>query len=231
MSILATLMKGVQNAKRAALTINSQGPLNQLSLALHHYHDAYGCFPPAYVVDKKGVPAHSWRVLILPYAEQTSLYRAYDFNEPWNGPNNSRLAGQMPRIFCSPSEPESTHFTNIVAVTGPQTAFPGNSSTRLADFVDGAENTILLTEIHASTIPWLQPRDIDTQFATLTINGRDTVGVSSVYWRQPYVVFADSIHTYAVRNDTPPRLLRALTTPAGREPVTRSQLIDQGYLK
>jgi hypothetical protein len=44
--------------------------LRQIGLALHNYHDKYGCLPPAYIADKNGRPLHSWRVLILPLSTE-----------------------------------------------------------------------------------------------------------------------------------------------------------------
>src|SRR5258708_2910474 len=41
--------------------------LKEIGLALQNYHDVHKCFPPAYFTDQNGRPAHSWRVLILPY--------------------------------------------------------------------------------------------------------------------------------------------------------------------
>ena len=61
-------------------------------MAVANYHETYGCFPPAYVADRDGKPMHSWRVLILPFLEQRELYNAYNFAEPWDGPNNRKLA-------------------------------------------------------------------------------------------------------------------------------------------
>jgi len=37
--------------------------LQRLVIAMHLYHQDYGCFPPAYVADENGTPMHSWRVL------------------------------------------------------------------------------------------------------------------------------------------------------------------------
>lgn len=229
LAVIVALAGAVQSARRAAIASTAQGPLNQLQLALQCYHDTHGRFPPAFITDENGVPMHSWRVLILPYVEEQALYDAYDFSEPWDGPNNSMLANQMPRIFHSPSEPMSTAFTNIVAITGPGTAFPGNTSTTLSDFVDGPENTILLTEIANSKVPWLRPSDIDTR-STFDTHDPQTLRMSAARWRSPYVVFADRIQTYSVRPNTPPEALKALTTIAGGERRTRSQLVDQGYL-
>ena len=53
---------------------------------------------------------HSWRVLILPFLDQQSLYNQYDFREPWNGPNNIKLLNSMPSVLRLPepaSEPRS----------------------------------------------------------------------------------------------------------------------------
>ena len=69
-----------------------QGRLRQIALALQCYHDVYKSFPPAYVADETGKPMHSWRVLILPFLEQKALYDQYRFDEPWDGPNNGKLA-------------------------------------------------------------------------------------------------------------------------------------------
>lgn len=230
LAVFVALANAIRNAQRSARSMAAESPLNQLLAALHNYHDAHGRFPPAYIADENGTPIHSWRVLILPYIDQVALYDAYDFSEPWNGPNNSKLINQMPRMFCSATERQSNCFTNIVAITGPETAFPGSASTKLEDFLDGPENTILLSEISSSDVQWLEPRDIDAQLSNSLLNDPAALCISSAHWRRPYVVFADRITAYAVHDDIPPKALRTLTTIAGKEPVTRSGLIDQGFL-
>ncbi len=236
-SVGVVFARALRNARRQALATAAQGPLNQLVLALHNYHDHYRMFPPSFLADSRGTPQHSWRVLILPYIDQRALYNAYDFSEPWNGPNNSKLLNQMPRVFGSPTEPRSDRFANIVAISGPGSAFPGNSSTRLSDFTDGAANSLLLTEITDSNLPWLEPRDIDTQRLTRLqgdpspADDKKTLAASATSWRMPYVVFADSIHAYSLRRDMPTKLFKALATIAGGEPISREELIEAGFLK
>src|SRR5262249_13538594 len=91
----------VQHAREAARSLQCMGHLNQLHVAFHNYHDTYGCFPPAYVADANGKPIHSWRVLMLPFIDEVHLYEKYRFDEPWNGPNNRRLANQLNwRFHC-----------------------------------------------------------------------------------------------------------------------------------
>jgi hypothetical protein len=231
LAVLKLLADAVQSAGRAAIATSAQAPLNQLLLALHNYHDVHGELPPAYLADANGKPMHSWRVLILPYVEHQTLYNAYDFSEPWNGPNNLRLASRMPAVFHSPSEPDSPTFSNIVAVSGAGTAFPGGVSTKLADFTDGTANTILLTEIANSDIVWLEPRDLRVEDMSFQAQDHGKPSISCAAWRQPYVVFADTIRAYAVNQTMPPELLRALCTIAGGEPTTRAELAAQGHLK
>src|SRR5438105_1376638 len=93
LATLAALLLPLVSSARPAARRNACGNnMKQIELALLNYHDANKSFPPAYVADAEGKPMHSWRVLILPYLERNDLYQQYDFNEPWNGPHNSRLA-------------------------------------------------------------------------------------------------------------------------------------------
>ena len=50
--------------------------LRQIGLALHSYHDSYGCFPPAVTTDGKGRPMHNWLVYLLPYLVRRRLCNA-----------------------------------------------------------------------------------------------------------------------------------------------------------
>ena len=222
------LYLAVREGREAVIACRSQCHLNQLQLALCNYHDMYGCFPPAYLTDAKGTPVHSWRVLILPFIEERSLYEAYRFDEPWNGPNNRKLADRMPEIFHMPSEPASTALTNIVAIVGPGTAFPGSGCTRIDEFADGPDNTILLAEITASDIPWLEPRDLRVGQMSFTVNDRRKPAISSSRRRGPYVVFADSIHTYQLSPSLRPEALEALTTIAGGEKMYVAEIDGVG---
>src|SRR5579863_7317837 len=87
--------------RRAAALAESKQHLKQLGVALHQYHDAYGCFPPAYVMGNDGKPWHSWRVLLLPFLDQKPLYDRYRFDEPWNGTHNRDLHLLRPRVYGS----------------------------------------------------------------------------------------------------------------------------------
>ena len=218
----------VRNQARANASSNN---IFQSAYYLHIYHDEHGSFPPAYVEDKNGKPMHSWRVEMLQHGlGQGLLYDKYDFTQPWNGPNNLPLAKEMPFRYRFASIEEPTTHTNVVAITGPGTAFPGAESTKLDDFKDGLENTIMFVEIANSNISWMEPRDFDIETMSFTINDRDRPSISAPHWRQPFVCFADA-SVYKVSEDIPPEYLRALMTIDGGEEITREELIRLGYLK
>lgn len=225
------LLRPVQFSREVAIDSSAAGPLAQLLIALHNYHDQNGSFPPAYITDENGKPMHSWRVLLLPYIEEQALYDAYDFNEPWDGPNNIKLAARIPRTYHYYGDSKGTTNTSYVVIVGAGTAFPGAKTTKLDDFKDGTENTILVVEIAHSDICWMEPRDLDLATMSLEVNDPSRPRISSTRPKGPYVVFADSVHGYHVKRSILPDDLRALFTIAGGEEITRDMLVNQGDLK
>jgi hypothetical protein len=135
----------------------------QVALALHAYADQHGHFPPAYIADANGKPMHSWRVLILRELDRRDLYDAYDFNEPWNGPHNSKLASAMPKVYECPSQQNKTpNCANYVAVVGPRTIWPGEKLRGINEIMakDGSDHTVFFLELPNSDINWMEPRDL-----------------------------------------------------------------------
>lgn len=143
-----------------------QHHLKTIALALHNYQRENRCFPPAYIADKRGHPMHSWRVLILPYIDDSAakLYQQYKFDEPWDGPNNKKLLAACPKWYICPtaqfSRSRTPAETNYVAVVGVNTAWPGEKP-RDAVRPDLAESTISVVEVVNSNIPWTAPRDFN----------------------------------------------------------------------
>ncbi|MBC7818676.1 MAG: DUF1559 domain-containing protein [Planctomycetaceae bacterium] len=190
--VLSLLLPGwwlsgaIKDAREAARRSSCKCGLKQFGLAMHNYHDAYGSFPPAFVLGPDGQKWHSWRVLILPQLEQSELYAAYHFDEPWDGPNNRKLLEKMPEIFACPSQPcpikkavvlsigvlgcsgggpsASGGFTSYAAVIGQNSVFPGVQTVSIKEVTDGMSNTVLIGECTRTTIPWTKPEDINIDF-------------------------------------------------------------------
>jgi type II secretory pathway pseudopilin PulG len=177
--LIALLLPAIQVARNAARQAQSINNIKQINLALLNYETVHGTFPPAYIADENGRPMHSWRVLILPYMEQKALYDQYDFNEPWDGPNNSRLHSLVMPVFVDPSAKGEGTYTSYVAITGNDTMFPGAEAVALDDIPDGASNTISVVSIGNSDILWCEPRDLEFDTMSFTVQDPGPGAISS----------------------------------------------------
>jgi len=94
--LVALLLPAVQQARERARVVQCQNNLKQVGLALASYESTHLCFPPSFVRQEDGNPppppggsALQFRVhwsgfhMLLPYLEQQSLYRQYDFRKTW----------------------------------------------------------------------------------------------------------------------------------------------------
>jgi hypothetical protein len=184
-------------------------------LAVANYVDEHKHYPPAYVADQHGTPIHSWRVLILPYISQNDLYKEYSFNEPWDGPNNRKLASRMPSVYALHGElrPENTT-TNYLAVVGPETIWQGSTGVSI-QAVKSSSHTILLVENKGAEVHWMEPRDL--LFAQMEFTLNNPKGVSTRYV-DPAVVMLDCT-VFRLTNKMEPETLRVLLTINGGEKV------------
>ncbi len=148
----------------------SRDNLQRIALALRSYHDQHGSLPPAYVSDSEGNKLYSWRVLILPYLGEDSLFAAFDKSKAWDSPENLVLAARMPEIFSLPGN--SSRGCGYYAVTGTGTAFDDDETTSLADIADGASMTISVVEIRGLTRSWAEPFDLDLDECPRVMGGR-----------------------------------------------------------
>lgn len=227
-AVLAGLLPcAVLHVREMAAQTTCQAKLNQMQFALTLYHEAHDHFPAAYVAGPDGTPWHSWRVQILPYMEHQPIYERYRFDEPWNGPNNRLLAGQVfVQMFQCPSNADFKvgQHTNIVVIVGDETAFPGGKSTKLSDFRDGGANTILLAEYRNLDIHWMEPRDLYVGEMSLRFNDPTKPSISGPHRRGPAVVFADSIAAYRLREPLSENVLYELIRTNGDQRVQRKNL-------
>lgn len=213
-------LPGLGSGPKPARRMQCGNHLKQIGIALHNYHDVYGSFPPPLVTDANGKPMHSWRMLILPFCESKSVYDRYDFSEPWDGPNNSKLAAEMPDCFRCParSEKQPKSETSYAVVTGPQTMWPGERATKISDIADKTSDTIMVVEVADSGIHWMEPRDLHVAQMPMAINPARGQGISSPHAGVALAVYADG-HSQALTSNTPPEILPALLTIAGGETI------------
>jgi hypothetical protein len=176
--LIGLRLPAVQKVRAAAARVESHKNLNQIAAAMHNYNSTYGQFPPAVVYDRNGKPLYSWRVLLLPFLEQESIYRSFHLDEPWDSPHNKKLLLAV-KVYLQPGEvPREPYATHYQVLDGPGAAFdsdPRNglipfgdpklglqqskNVTRINTFLDGTSNTILIAEAR-DPVPWTQPVDL-----------------------------------------------------------------------
>ena len=136
--------------------------MRQIALALRYYEQVYGALPPAYTVDAKGKPLHSWRTLILPYLDHESLYKSIDLSKPWNDPVNASALKALVPVFRCPEAGGPDNTTTYLAVVGPNDCFLRNESRRLSEITDNHQSTLMFFEVgDDNEVPWMAPRDAD----------------------------------------------------------------------
>lgn len=176
----------------------------------------YGEYPPAATMGADGQAAHSWRILLLPFMGEQKLFERYSFDEPWDGPNNRKLADEMPRVFSfagSHIEGESES-TNFVAITGPETVWPPSGTTTYFDVKDSHSRTIQFAEYNGPPIHWMSP--VDLPFATMSFKVGDPSGVDSQYL-DPAVAMVDGSVQRLSSSDVTKDELRAMCTKDGND--------------
>ncbi|MFO0902464.1 MAG: DUF1559 domain-containing protein [Pirellulales bacterium] len=184
LGLAALLIPAISSARQAARRVQSGNNMKMIGLAMHNYHDTYGNFPlagsdePAYGLQM------SWRVRLLPFVEQGSMFNQIDFNQPWNAGQNAQFNNSMPNVYQSPAAPPSNSNTVYVALVDSYRAPPpgGKSNgkppaandaqpspifshdgraTGMARIIDGTSNTLLFVEADAEqAVPWMAPQDI-----------------------------------------------------------------------
>jgi type II secretory pathway pseudopilin PulG len=159
--LLFAFVPAIQSARDAARRTQCLSNLRAIGTALLSYSTEYGSLPPAYIADETGRPMHSWRVLILPHLGEQTLYNAYNFSEPWDGPNNSRLHDQIPDVYVCSSRGNKSTNTRYAGVFGEHCMFRGAEPVRYDDVLDGLGATLLVGETAGAKIHWMQPVDID----------------------------------------------------------------------
>lgn len=171
--LIALLLPAVQQAREAARAAACKNNLKQIALALHNYESTHRVYPAGYYFEPGPQGNHmgfSWGSMILPYLDQSPLYKEFDFRFPIWDPVNTVPRETHLRVFLCPSDSVSENgfiemqstpleryaMASYAASFGPPDLdanqeqrlgmFSRNSRTRVRDVVDGLSQTLALGE-------------------------------------------------------------------------------------
>lgn len=190
----------------------------QIAIAMHNYYDTYKCLPPAAIRDKDGKPLLSWRVAILPYIDQSDLYKQFHLDEPWDSSHNRSLIDKLPGTYMDLG-PKADQLnregkTTCQVPVGPQTVFYKNEGTKFAEITDGTSNTILVIEVDPKrAVEWTKPEDWDVDMKQIR-KGLERPDRSAFT-----AAFGDGHVELIDLSKIDDAKLRALLTRAGRETI------------
>lgn len=206
--------------RTASRRTQSKSNLRQIGLALHTYHDVNHAFPAGGTFDRFGEPQHGWQSRLLPFVDQLPLYSSIAFDLPWDDPRNSEAIAHVISLYLNPgvnsSQVHDRHGRALTHYSANGHVMNGRDSKGIQDITDGTSNTILAGEIVENLGPWGSP--LNWRDPALGINkSSDSFGGP---WKGGGANFLMSdISVRFIGPNIHPTVLKALSTPAGGEPV------------
>lgn len=190
-----TLLAGaMEKAQKEAAQAVKTSNLRQLLLAMHNYESTFAVTPFLHTADGRFSEDLSWRVRVLPYIEEQSLYQKFDLSEPWDSERNKPLAEKMPEIYGKDGKTGMCWIVSDVE--------------RFRDITDGLSNTICMIE-SKKLVPWTEAKDISIDDAAEMITKLKD-------GEQILIGMYDGSVRY-MDNSTPAETVRAMLTPNGGE--------------
>lgn len=165
---MRTVWADLAQVRTPELRNQCKNNLKQLGLAMHNYHDRYQAFPPP----RQGEV--SWRVRLLPYADNEALALNYDHNASWESQTYSEFARNpvftCPRRFSLVQDDMWTYSDYAVPIGAGGLFETESTSPQFENVADGLSHTILVGEASGRWIKWNEPRDVNFDELPIGVN-------------------------------------------------------------
>lgn len=195
----------------------SKQNLRAVGVALHNHHEKHNRFPAGATFNENGEALYGWQVDLLPYLEQDALYQQVDRQRPWFHPANREVFRTRVPAFLHPQvdqvEDAMGYAVSHYAANG--WVMSGGRPIRMNDVKDGSAHTLFTGEVVDRLRPWGDSRNWRDPQAGIN-QSPDGFGGPRGNGAQ-FLLMDGSVRQIPKSID--PAVLKALSTPAGGEPV------------
>jgi prepilin-type N-terminal cleavage/methylation domain-containing protein/prepilin-type processing-associated H-X9-DG protein len=138
--LIGLLLPAVQKVRDAASRVKCQNNLKQIGLALHHYHDSNGTFPPGAVgpqpgaAGTSGLTSHGLGTYLLPYLDREPLFREYLWDVSWYHPSNQEAVNTQLEVWQCPSAEANRMMAGKLPTFAPPAESPFNGTAACGDY-------------------------------------------------------------------------------------------------
>jgi serine/threonine-protein kinase len=136
--------------------------LQSIGLAIAGSESSFGYLPQPAIYSPDGKPLLSWRVAVLPYLDQRTLYSRFHLDEPWDSPHNLELLQHMPKVYETPGVATPRPYMTCYQVfVGPGAVFEPDPRRRVrrSEITDDHASTFLVVEA-GEPVEWTRPADL-----------------------------------------------------------------------
>jgi|CXWL01.1.fsa_nt_gi hypothetical protein len=210
------------NSMEAPRRTQSRNNLKTIGLAALDYNDKWNSFPVGGTLLDRAIPGHSWQTFLLPYMDNLALFQKINLHQPWfasqNKPHFTTPVSSFKNLAIETdlNQKSDGYALSHYAANSHLAKLGESLSLDPANIPDGAGNTLLAGEVVSNFKPWGDPTNHRDPTLGLNTSPQGFGGP----WKDSATGFLmGDGSTRMISKDIDPKILKALATPNGGEPV------------
>ena len=177
---------------------------------------------------------------MLPYIEAVRLYQKFDLTKAWDDPRNREASSSEVPSFSYPGSVQRDgngyplgYYVGLAGLGTDGPLLSGDSpragffaydrATRWSDVSDGLSNTAIISEVEKDNGPWAAGGRPTIRSLTRQPYSSGPDGLGGGHAGGWFMGFADG-HTWFISEKVDPKVLEALATIRGGEPVNKESI-------